>query len=226
MRDNEKVQIFVDGGNFHYLVLKKLGIKELDFSFDDFANFLANGRTITEEGKRFYVGTVRERLNNQRSKKAMSKQTKLFTILNSYKWIIKTSKLRIRMEKIIIDDRVLNYQDLQKKGIHQIEFKRMREKGIDVKLATDLIVGAIDNKYDTAIIVSSDADLVPAMDWVRKRKNKKIEYIGFSLIDKNENGYNTKPLETMFRYSDIQRVLIESDLKPFVQPLIQRPLDI
>jgi len=39
-----------------------------------FADFLANGRTIT--GKRFYVGTVREQIGNPRSKKAMSNQTK------------------------------------------------------------------------------------------------------------------------------------------------------
>ena len=43
---NERVQIFVDGGNFYHLVLKKLGISENDFSLDDFAKFLANGREI------------------------------------------------------------------------------------------------------------------------------------------------------------------------------------
>lgn len=194
MAESEKVSIYIDGGNFHHLVLKKLAIQELNFSFENFANFLANGRKITDEGKRFYVGTIREKEGDLRSRKAMSKQTKLFTILKSYNWEIKTSKLRIRTEKIIIDDRVVGYNDLLKKGIKQIEFQKMREKGIDVKLATDLLVGAVDKKYDTAVVVSSDADLVPAIDWIRHRFNKKVEYIGFSIIDKSKNGENTKPL--------------------------------
>lgn len=222
MAENEKVSIYIDGGNFHHLVLKKLAIQELDFSFDDFVKFLANDRKIIDEGKRFYVGTIREREGDLKSKKAMSKQTKFFTVLKSFNWEIKTSKLRFRTEKVIIDDRVIDYKDLLKKGIKQIEFQRMREKGIDVKLATDLLVGAVDKKYDTAIIVSSDADLVPAVDWIRRRFNKKVEYIGFSIMDKSKNGDNTKPLQTLITHSDIQRILIESDLKPFIKTDIQK----
>lgn len=209
----ERVHIYIDGGNFYHLVLKKLNIKELDFSFEKFSHFLTNGRTIT--GKRYYVGTVRERVGNIKTREAMSRQTKFFTVLHSDQWSINTSKLRTRLEKIIIDDRVTGYQELRKKGVHVIEFERTREKGIDVKLATDLIVGAIDNQYDTAIVVSSDADLVPAIDWVRFRQKKKIEYIGFSLP-----GYSkaepTRPLQTMISKTDIQRVLAESDLRPFI----------
>ena len=48
------------------------------------------------------------------------------------------------------------------------------EKGIDVKLAVDLVIGAVDNIYDTAIVISSDTDLVPAIKYVRKAKRKKI----------------------------------------------------
>lgn len=57
----ERICIFIDGGNFYHLVLKKLGVQELDFDFEKFVDFLANGREITQMGKRFYVGTVREK---------------------------------------------------------------------------------------------------------------------------------------------------------------------
>lgn len=103
----------------------------------------------------------------------MSRQTTLFTYLKSHQWEIKTSKLRTRLERIVIDGRVQGYQDLLKKGKREVVFERTREKGIDVKLATDLIVGAIDNRYDSAIVVSSDADLVPAIDWVRTKRDIK-----------------------------------------------------
>ena len=218
----ERVCVFIDGGNFHHLVLKKLGIQELDFAFDKFALFLANGRKVVDLGKRFYVGTVREIEGSLRSKEAMAKQTRLFTLLKNDSWEVKTSKLRMRRERLIIDDRVIGYQNLLEKGVKQIEFFRTREKGIDVKLATDLIVGAVDNQYDTAILVSSDGDLIPAVDWVRYRQKKRVEYVGFSIEDREDQSQSTRPLQSMISRSDIQRILVASDIKPFVRPAGQK----
>ncbi|OGL75782.1 hypothetical protein A3F52_05600 [Candidatus Uhrbacteria bacterium RIFCSPHIGHO2_12_FULL_47_11] len=208
-----RVHLYLDGGNFHHLVLKRLHVHELDFSFDQFAHFLANGRVVT--GKRFYVGTVRERVGDLKSKATMARQTKLFTVLHGQGWEIKTSKLRTRFEHVVIDERVKGYQELRQKGFDKIEYERTREKGIDVKLAIDLIVGAVDNQYDTAIIVSSDADLVPAIDWIRYRMKKKVEYVGFSLTDSSRPEEVTRPLQTMIAKSDIQRILVASDLRRF-----------
>jgi uncharacterized LabA/DUF88 family protein len=213
----EKICIHIDGGNFYHLALKKLGLSEKDFDFDKFAQFLAGEkRTIAEMGKRYYVGTVREKEGDERSKRAMAMQTSLFAKLKVSKWEIKTSKLRTRVEEIFIDQRVQDYKKLQKLGIKSIKIERLREKGIDVKLATDLIVGAIDNKYDTAIVVSSDGDLIPAIDWVRNRFKKKIEYIGFSIADPKYPDSPTRPLLSMIPKTDIQRTLTADDLKPFI----------
>lgn len=209
----ERVHVYIDGGNFHHLVLKKLCLQEIEFAFEDFAHFLANGRKIT--GKRFYVGTVREHVGNPRSKEAMARQTKFFTILHSHGWEIKTSKLRTRIERVVIDERVKEYNMLREKGIQEIIYERTREKGIDVKLAVDLVVGAVDNQYDTAVIVSSDADLAPAIDWIRYRMKKKVEYVGFSLADSVRPEEVTRPLQTMISKSDIQRILIASDILQF-----------
>ena len=209
--------IFIDGGNFYHLVLKKLGSSESNFDFEKFAIFLANGRKIVEMGKRFYIGTVMEKVGDERSKEAMSKQTALFTKLKNSHWEIKTSKLRKRLEEIKIDDRVVDYKKLLQKGIEKIQYERLREKGIDVKLATDLIVGAIDDKYDAAVVVSSDADIIPAIDWVRNRKHKKVEYIGFSIINAGDEQKSTVPSLTLITRTDIQRTLVASDLKPFIQ---------
>ena len=159
----ERINIFIDGGNFYHLVLKKLNTTELSFDFDKFANFIANDR------------------------------------------------------EIVIDDRVVDYKKLLEKGIRKIQHEKLREKGIDVKLATDLIVGAIDNKYDTAVIVSSDTDLVPAIDWIRNRMKKKVEYIGFSIPDEIDPLKFTNPSLSLIAKTDIQRTLIVSDIKPFIQ---------
>lgn len=213
----ERVCIFVDGGNFYHLVLKKLSIEEAQFDFNAFAVFLAGGRIISGKSKRFYVGTVREKEGDLKSKEAMAKQTALFTNLKGGSWEIKTSKLKTRIEEIPIDHRVVDYEKLRKLGITKIVFERLREKGIDVKLATDLIVGAVDNQYDTAIVVSSDSDLIPAIDWVRFRKQKKVEYVGFSISDEKNPKNSTNPLLSLIAKTDIKRTLVKSDLQPFIK---------
>ncbi len=217
MDKNERVQIFIDGGNFHHLVLKKLDIKELDFCFEEFIDFLVGDREITELGKRFYIGTVREKEGDEYSKQAMAKQTALFSTLEAKKWQIKTSKLRNRLEKIIIDERTIGYKNILGKGITCIEINRKREKGIDVKLATDMIIGAMDDRYDSAILISSDTDLIPAIDIVTKRFKKKVEYIGFSIIiDESDQSQNTKPSQGLIGKTSLQRILVKSDILPFI----------
>lgn len=214
----ERISIYIDGGNFYHLVIKKLGIEENDFDFESFVKFLVNDRATGENCKRFYKGTVREKEGDLRSKELMSKQTKLFTILKQSGWEIKTSKLQTRIEELAVDSRVVEYEQLKKIGVKKIHTERMREKGIDVKIATDLLVGAFDDKYDTAIVVSSDSDLVPAIDWVRNRKKKKVEYIGFSIPDVHDSKKSTKPLTMMFYKTDVQRVFSDIEMKKFIKP--------
>ena len=211
----DRVQIFIDGGNFYHLAHKPLGIQAAGFDFDAFAHFLAGGRMITEQGKRYYIGTVREREGDDRSKRAMAKQVQLFNRLKQTAWQIKTSKLRERTEKVMIDARVENHQFILDKGVNEIVLHTFREKGIDVKIAVDLVAGAVDNKYDTAIIVSSDTDLVPMVDWVRFRLKKRIEYVGFSIPGILGGSGDVRPTQSLISRTDIQRILVESDLRKF-----------
>lgn len=41
-----------------------------------------------------------------------------------------------------------------------------REKGIDVLIALDMVLGAVRDEYDVAVLFSGDTDLVPAIDGV------------------------------------------------------------
>jgi len=213
----DRVQIYIDGGNFYNLALKRIGCHESDFNFDNFVQFLIGDRELIYPGKRFYIGSVREKSNYHETTKAMSGQTSLFRTLERFGWIIKTSKLRTRVETIKIDDRVDGYQKLLKLGIKEIKYERSREKGIDVKLASDLLIGALDDKFDIAIVVSSDSDLTPAFDIVRKRFNKKIEYVSFSSMALPDLKIyeELKPTRTMIYNSDIQRIIPVSDLNCF-----------
>ena len=51
---------------------------------------------------------------------------------------------------------------------------RGKEKGIDVLMALDIALGARDNRYEVAVIVSADTDLIPAID-VALQAGKRVE---------------------------------------------------
>ncbi|MDP2949681.1 MAG: NYN domain-containing protein [Chloroflexota bacterium] len=52
------------------------------------------------------------------------------------------------------------------------------EKGVDVTLTVDMLSGAHQNLFDTAILVSSDGDFAPLVGEVRRR-GKRVEYVYF-----------------------------------------------
>lgn len=48
-------------------------------------------------------------------------------------------------------------------------FIKTKEKGIDVALATDLLLYEFTNEYDAAVVVSGDSDLTPVIRKLRDR---------------------------------------------------------
>ena len=72
-------------------------------------------------------------------------------------------------------------------------------------MAVDVLDMAYQDKYDTAIVVSSDTDLIPGI--IRaKELGKKIEYIGFS----------HRPSFAMQRYANLTRLLSKIELRKFL----------
>lgn len=175
----ERVAIYIDGGNT-YRKLKDMGLPEDDKRFDFDAlvlNVLAGRKLIS---KRYYVGIVRNHDGSQKSEKLVKKQQQHLERL-------KLTGFDVKPGKIMYDG------------------GRIREKGVDVKLAIDLVIGAADDLYDTAVIISSDTDLIPAIKYVVNGRKKKLEYIGFA---------GAVSLG-MIRESTSQRILAKPDLLPF-----------
>ena len=55
-----------------------------------------------------------------------------------------------------------------------LELLKYTDKGTDVHIATDILIHAFDNQYDTAILISEDGDFAAAVQEVR-RLRKKVE---------------------------------------------------
>lgn len=178
MIKNKRVAVFIDGSNLYHK-LKELRIPNTtDFNYGELCKKLARGRDVIS--CRYYVGAIRAKDNDVKGQSLRANQLKLFNNLMAQGFVIK-------------------------KGNFLFNGGGYHEKGVDVKLAVDLLVGAYDDIWDTAIIISSDSDLNPAIKKV-KHLGKNVEYIGFSL----------NPCYSLQKFSSLSRLLIKEDLEEFV----------
>ncbi|MBI3335223.1 MAG: NYN domain-containing protein [Candidatus Portnoybacteria bacterium] len=171
--------ILVDGNNF-YNRLKELHFKGLlQLDYQEFGKWLAGGRKTI--AARYYIGAVRAKEGDEKSQTLLRNQHRLFAQLQRTGWSIHLGYL------------------LKTANVYH-------EKGVDVLMAVDLLVGAYEHDYDTAILVSSDTDLLPAMDKVRKLE-KQIEYVGFGHC----------PSFAMQAHASVSRLIVKSDIVPFLR---------
>lgn len=173
-----RIFIIIDGSNFYHR-LRELDLSNLlSFDYKQFGKFLC--RKNAPVLQKYYIGAVREERNNLKSRKLMINQQKLVGRLKNQNWEIGFGHM------------------LKTDGAYH-------EKGVDVLMAIDLLIGAYENLYDTAILVSSDTDLIPAIQKVRLMK-KQVEYVGFS----------PKPSYGLIANTDVRRLLTKDDLDQFV----------
>lgn len=152
----KSVFVFIDGGNF-YFKLKNLTSRLsgkyslLDFNFRKFAEWLVQPNELIEV--RYYLGVVSRQKDDSKSEELYANQQKLFRKLQ-------------RQNIIVTLGQLIRHPD-----------KTYHEKGVDVRLAVEMIRFARENKYDIAYLVSSDTDLVAAVEEVRAF-GKRIQYVG------------------------------------------------
>ena len=175
-----RVAVFIDGGNFYHK-LKDLKIQnKSQFGYRQLAEWLARDRTLVYAG--YYIGVVRAKPDDVKGQALRAGQVGLFNFLRSPK------------QRFIIRQGYLMSND-----------GKYHEKGVDVQLAVDLLVGAYENTYDTTILLSSDTDLVPAIKKV-KELGKAVEYIGFA----------HKPTIALQTHATLSRLLIKEEIKNFI----------
>jgi len=175
----EKIFIIIDGSNFYHR-LKELKLRNLlSFNYQKFAKLLLRNKTRELALAKYYIGAIKAKTNNPKSFELWRNQRILLSCLKNQGFKIGFG--------------------------HMLKTDKYHEKGVDVLMAVDMLVGAYENFYDTLILVSSDTDLIPALEKARS-KGKKIEYIGFSHM----------PSHGLIANSDIRRLLTKEDLEPFV----------
>ena len=138
---------------------------EIDFSSYDFTGlFKKTLAGIKIDEKIFYFGRLLKHKD---------------TLDKSEELIEKQRKLKAHLEqqgfKVVIAGRIRGHIEKGTKDHKTLTFK---EKGVDVKIAVDMITAACRQELKTAILGSSDSDLQPAIKELENRGVERI-YFGF-----------------------------------------------
>ncbi len=184
----KRVAVFIDGSNL-YFKLRTLIPNKMDFIHYRYREFISSYLDADEEISYigYYIGVVRDTKrtqNHQKARELVQNQQKLFE--------------QLRHQKIEI---VKGYL-LERDG-------RFYEKGVDVRLAVDIVSMAFDKKYDTALVISSDTDMIPAMQKAQSYK-RVIVHVGFE----------HQPSLALIRYASRSRLITRREAERFIaQPI-------
>ncbi len=147
----ERAIILIDGSNFYFKLRDIQLHKLLTFDFTRFAQSLTGKSTLIYAT--YYVGKVRTD-GTEKTKRMQADQQRLFAHLRKHKYSYSLGYL------------------LKSDGV-------FHEKGVDVNIAVDMLVATYENLADTIYLVSSDTDLIPAIQKAQQKGNK-VVYVGFS----------------------------------------------
>ncbi|MBI2464628.1 NYN domain-containing protein [Candidatus Shapirobacteria bacterium] len=169
--DDPGVALFIDGENLRHYVEKVLlenGFKKYEYSilsvnFEKMFQQALKGLNITN--KTYYSAKLQS-----------IPETEVISKLLIEKQRFLKTKLEKQGYTFMISGTV-RPQFVEKDGKKKIDFK---EKGVDVRIAVDLIKAAVDKEYKTVVLCSSDSDLQPAIKEARNR-GLEIVYLGFEL---------------------------------------------
>ncbi|OGY46236.1 MAG: hypothetical protein A3A24_01895 [Candidatus Buchananbacteria bacterium RIFCSPLOWO2_01_FULL_46_12] len=182
-----KCSIFIDGNNF-YKGAKKLindnTISLLHFDYTKFCHFLCRSNNYVRA--RYYIGAL-SRGGDVKSEEMYANQQRLIGLLQTHN--IPT-----------VLGTIIKHPD-----------GSFHEKGVDVRIGIEMIKFARLDEYDQAILISSDTDLVPAVEEV-KTFGKEVLYVGFP---SNQSFGLTKT-------SDSLLLLRKDDLMNFFPPTTQK----
>ena len=134
-----RVMVFIDGSNLYH-DLKNHYSRRVDVDFEKFCKSLCGEERVLVRGY-YYIAMV----DQGRESDAYRKQQRFLDHLR------RVPDLEVRLGALV----------------YRAPSAPPVEKGIDIRIATDMIVNAARGNYDVAILVSGDTDFVDAIQAVK-----------------------------------------------------------
>lgn len=194
--------LLIDGENFKgkiKTIFKESGKDRPSWHEYDFKGLLdkvLGGLQI--DRKVFYFARVKEHQDSKEKSKLLIEEQRL---------------LKTHLEKqgfeVLLSGRVRGQWEDGQGGKKALVFK---EKGVDVKIAVDMVSLACDKKVREILLGSSDSDLQPAIKEVRDR-NVNCVYLGFEAQPNKGLSYTTNRTllirnSELFEFERVQKTLV------------------
>ncbi|MFH1786288.1 MAG: NYN domain-containing protein [archaeon] len=183
-KEAENAFLFIDGNNFYH-ILKchqldgRLSVSPGEIDFSKLSKVICDFFGV-EHSKTIYYNSVPDIRDGE---EAYYKHMQFLDDLKKLPRLeVKTRKLQKHSTEEILRSRRRKIGDLdlcgkckpliEKNCAECIGDFKKKEKGIDVMIAVDMIEAAIKDKCDCCILLSGDADFVPALELVQKNGKK------------------------------------------------------
>lgn len=183
--NNKRVFLFIDSSNVYHAV-KKSNYSDF-FDYKTFCYFLSNQFNV--QRVYFYDAIKNRKIEPEGYARQQAFHERLFKSIPNF--VIRTRKLRYMNFSERLDENLesLNLCELCFLKVKQLLsslglFKASREKGIDILLGADMIKGGFEDKYDVALLLSGDADFIPAIELIKELGKEVINihfYLGSSI---------------------------------------------
>lgn len=174
----EKAILFIDGNNFYHN-FKKLKLNPNEIDFFKLAKLIFDHYKV-EGGKIVYYNSIPDIRDG---KEMYYKHMQFLSQISKLpKFEVKTRKLQKQSTAEVRAEKKENLSDLNlcdkcKDIVEGICFDcigkfKKKEKGIDVMIAVDMVESAINDRCDFCILLSGDADFIPAMNLIKENRKK------------------------------------------------------
>ena len=208
----KKAVIFIDGNNLYHN-LKQMKIKPSNLDFQKFVNVISKKFSYEVKEVRYYnsMPTIYD------GKDIYFSHLKFIDDLRKLpKFQIFTRKLQVHSTKELLKDKqdLIEAMDLcnsckpivEENLLGAIGNVKKKEKGVDIMIAIDVVEHALNNKAEAIILVSGDADFIPALELA---KNNNVEIKSASLA----KGYSRQLRESFDFFAIGRNLIFEQCLK-------------
>jgi uncharacterized LabA/DUF88 family protein len=180
MTQKPRVYAYFDGSNFYHLCKENYGNVRISFSK------ISNNMLLGEE-QILKINYFTAPVSQQTKPLVYAEQQKFFDKLKKEGVEIYFGRLvKRKLDKIkficpacgIVQAESFECPNCLRR-VEAKEITKVAEKGVDIKLALQLLIDAIEDKYNVALLFSSDTDFVPVIEHIIKKLNKKIIFCRF-----------------------------------------------
>ena len=179
--------VFIDGNNLYHNIVKMRGIKPSHIDFKKLSQSICSFFNISWKRSRYYNSVP----NVEDNKEVYWKHMEFLKGIEQLpKFEVITRKLQRTSTKELLQEKneIISNLGLCNKCKPLVETNcadcigniKMREKGIDVQIAVDMVEYSIKNKCDAIVLVSGDSDFIPALKLVKN--NDTATYSAFLRI--------------------------------------------